>query len=384
MILFQVTRRQSRMLIVCGLALSTMAVQSIALPTTADAGFLARIFGRDKNPLNDLDSTYKKALQEEEKALKALQENDLKAVRAEKRGAKSEVVRLQKQRDQIQADLERAQEALGKSQSELQKYEAEARALETKINNDGARVEQLTGHVAQLTKAKSYTDARKSLDEMERLDGEVSNARSSQAEAGQKIAEARDAYNREASTAELAGQQLNATSSSLSENQARLAELKGKIAEIKARDPEAEAAAKSELLRTGALQKVLNDWKGQQIDAKLLTTRMDVLAEKHQLNQAQLGILSDSLNLRIQQTLLGQYVNDQIKKTLGNLCSLKAACEGNPAGLQNQIDELLKSPSVGSAAEKAAGYASQKQGGAPAPAAPKTAAAAPAKAQSAN
>lgn len=91
---------------------------------------------------------------------------------------------------------------------------------------------------------------------------------------------------------------------------------------------------------------VYDQMKGNSYDARILMADFNTLQAKYQLSGEQLQQLRDELDSRMGMTLMGDWVNGQIKKAMLNVCEIQAQCAAkNSDGLSQLIDRTLNVPS---------------------------------------
>jgi len=122
---------------------------------------------------------------------------------------------------------------------------------------------------------------------------------------------------------------------------------------------------------------LLESQRENTFDSKLLFTDLQTLQQKNKLSQLQAQALQQSWDMQLNGTLMGEYVNSQIKKAMASTCdpSFQNACA---AGKVDVLNTLINSRLNAAKAEDApsAANASQmtKTVSAPAPVTPVTAA----------
>ena len=98
-----------------------------------------------------------------------------------------------------------------------------------------------------------------------------------------------------------------------------------------------------------AADQILENQKDSGYNAKLMFWDFKTLETKNHMSKMEIEGLKASVNERLGNTLMGNYVNEQITKVMSNFCSLQAECSVKSSTEMNVIvKKLLAGPSGGS------------------------------------
>ena len=277
------------------------------------SAFFSKLFGHRKN--------YLKTLDDEEKVIEDGKKNDLAKMQADQAKQKADHDTWVRET----AEIEAAQKA---------------DALNLQILND--------------QKSKLEDAYAKQNDEYERLN-KVAYKKGGTAQESKDMYAALDDLNK-------LGQKNTDTEKSLVATQKRLdfyckyqADLKTKMATVQPQVTMREAQISSSVTTLSefekftaskrAADKVLDAQKESSYDAKLLLADVKTLETKNHMTKMEIEGLKTSLNERLGNTLMGNYVNEQISKVTSNLCALQSACSLKSAGEMNaMVTGLLSAP----------------------------------------
>ena len=90
------------------------------------------------------------------------------------------------------------------------------------------------------------------------------------------------------------------------------------------------------------IDEMFSRMKDNYYDARLLLTDFDTLKAKHDITGLRLEILKAKVEDRMNKTLLGSYVNEQINKALSKICELQKQCVSEN-GMPKAATDLSKS-----------------------------------------
>ena len=291
--------------------------------TSGVSAFFAKIFGHRKN--------YLKTLDDEEKVIEDGKKNDLA---------------------KLQADQ-------AKQKADHQTWLNETAEIEAAQKADAQNLQILNDQKTKL--ADAYA---KQNDEYERLN-KIAYKKGGTAQESKDMYAALDDLNK-------LGQKNTDTEKSLVATQNRLeyytkyqADLKTKLATIQPQVTLREEKISSSTTSLSefekftaskrAADKVLDAQKESSYDAKLLLADVKTLETKNHMTKMEIEGLKASLNDRLGNTLMGNYVNEQISKAMSNLCALQSACSVKSTEAVGALIMKLLSAPKGTTLEQVSG-----------------------------
>ncbi|OFZ20618.1 MAG: hypothetical protein A2X94_11395 [Bdellovibrionales bacterium GWB1_55_8] len=97
---------------------------------------------------------------------------------------------------------------------------------------------------------------------------------------------------------------------------------------------------------------MFKDMEKKHFDAQFMLTNLDVLQLKNSLNNEQLEKVRERFDNQLGDTLMGQYVNEQIRKAMLKICDIRNSCpatgnEANTQAITDVIQKALMAPREG-------------------------------------
>jgi hypothetical protein len=102
----------------------------------------------------------------------------------------------------------------------------------------------------------------------------------------------------------------------------------------------------------------LDEVKSDYLKSGLLVADLEALKQQRNYTDAQIGLLQEKLSARLDKTILGKYVHDQVGKAMMALCQNQAAWAACTAGNASTLQDLLRGVMGGNPGEN---YSSSKK-----------------------
>ncbi|MCB9060773.1 MAG: hypothetical protein H6622_04560 [Halobacteriovoraceae bacterium] len=98
-----------------------------------------------------------------------------------------------------------------------------------------------------------------------------------------------------------------------------------------------------------AMQDIMDGITKGNLDSSFLLNNLDEFKTRNNMSEAALLALKMNSYKNLNNTVVGNYVNSQLKKAMGNFCSFNRSCAYNavseaPLAVQNMIESLLNHP----------------------------------------